>query len=249
MYRELSPEDHRKIIGLDDDGVPDVLLLVGVFAVHEVAERFAAYLEDARYLRTFPGYLASYKGLKVGLAACLGGPMAAMHAHTWCAAGVPAVIQLGWFGALQPGMALGDVIVPSHAERQDGASDWYLPKGILADSTPELSEAVVARLEAANIPVARHAVYSTPALLAESREVIADWSRHGWHGVDMETAATFAVAKALGARRAAALMRIDDLVAEEDSLAAKMPRERRAILREREREVTIAALEAVADSR
>jgi purine-nucleoside phosphorylase len=91
-----------------------------------------------------------------------------------------------------------------------------------------------------------HAIYSTPAILAESREVIADWRRHGYHGVDMETAATFAVAKSMGAARAAALIRIDDLVAEEDSLAEPMTREARAFMREREREVMHAGLEAVA---
>jgi uridine phosphorylase len=248
MYRELTPEDHRRILRIAPGEVPDVLLLVGVFAVHEGAARFAAYLEDAKPVRGIPAWTARFRGLRVALAGCFGGPMAAMHTHMWCGAGVPTVVQLGWFGALQPGMALGDVLVPRHAERQDGVSDWYLAKGILSDASPELAEAVVARLGAAGIPVSQHAIYSTPALLAESREVIADWSRHGWQGVDMETAATFAVAKALGARRAAALMRIDDLVSEEDSLAEQMPRERLAFLRAREQEVLRAVLEAVADS-
>ena len=249
MYRELTAEDHRRVLGIDASEVPDVLLLLGIFDVHAGGERFATYLEEPRWLKRYPAFLATYNGLKVGLAAALGSPMAAMHAHTFCAAGTPVVIQLGWFGALQPGMALGDVLVPRHAERQDGTSDWYLPKGILADATPELSTAIVARLKGRDIPVSEHAIFSTPALLAESREVIADWSRHGWQGVDMETAATFAVAKSLGARRAAALIRIDDLIAEEDSVAVAMPEERRALLRAREREVVAAVLEAVAAGR
>jgi len=77
--------------------------------------------------------------------------------------------------------------------------------------------------------------------------VIADWSRHGYHGVDMETAATFSVAKHLGARRAAALLRLDDLVAEEHSLARGLPRDLRGFMREREREVLYAVIEAVGD--
>ena len=247
MYRELGPDDHRRILGIEAGDVPDVLLLVGVFAVQPGAERFAAYLDEASLLPHYPAWMGRYRGTRVALAACFGGPMAAMHAHTWCGGGVPAVVQLGWFGALQPGMALGDVVVPGHAERQDGVSDWYLPKGILADASPDLSRAIAARLRALAIPASEHAIYSTPALLAESREVIADWSRHGWQGVDMETAATFAVAKALGARRAAALIRLDDLVAEEDSLADRMPRERRDFLRQREREVMLGVLDAIVD--
>lgn len=245
MYRELAPEDHRRILGLSEAELPDILLLLGVFDVTAGAERFSGYLENPAWHRRFVAWLGSHRGLKVGLVGAFGGPMAAMHAHTWIGAGVPIVAQVGWFGALQHGTNLADVVVPRHAERQDGVSDWYLPKGILADASPELASAVRAELDRRQVPNDAHAIYSTPALLAESRDVIADWSRHGYHGVDMETAATFAVAKSLGAMRVAALIRLDDLVAEEDSIADAMPRERRALLRDREPEITHAVLDAV----
>ena len=250
MYRELGPDDHRRVLGIEQTDVPDVLLLVGVFDVHTTLERrFTRYVDDARRLERFPAWLGMKAGMKVALAGALGGPMAAMHVHTFCGAGVPTVVQLGWFGSLQPGMALGDVVVPRHAERQDSVSDWYLAKGILADASPGLSSEICARLRERGVGVNEGAIFTTPALLAESREVIADWSRHGWQGVDMETAATFAVAKALGAQRAAALIRLDDLVAEEDSVAVALPRERRHFIRAREREVLEAVVEAVAAQR
>jgi uridine phosphorylase len=252
MYKELGPEDHLRLLGLSRAELPEVFLLLGVFDVHEGAKRFAGYLDDARFSRSetsvsgIPYYLGTHQGTKVAISACFGGPMAAMFAHTWCHAGVPTVVQLGWYGALQAGTKLGDVVVPRHAERQDGVSDWYLAKGILADATPELATGIVERLKAREIPVHERAIYSTPALLAESREVIADWSRHGWHGVDMETAATFAVAKHLGARRAAALLRIDDLIAEEHSIADGLKGEHRTFMRARERDVMHACIEAAA---
>lgn len=252
MYKELGPEDHQRMLALRPDELPDVLLLLGIFDVHRGAERFAAYLEAPVFSRSetsasgIPYYIGRHKGTRVALSGCFGGPMAAMFAHTWCGAGVKTVVQLGWYGALQPGTSLGDVVVPRHAERQDGVSDWYLAKGILADATPELAQAISDRLRQRDIPVNEHAIFSTPALLAESREVIADWSRHGWHGVDMETAATFAVAKHLGARRAAALLRIDDLVSEEHSLAEGLRGDHRTFMRTRERDVMHAVIEACA---
>jgi uridine phosphorylase len=246
MYRELEAADHQRMLGLTPGEVPDVLLLLGVLAIEARGAHFARHLDSAEICSTrYPAYIGTYRGLRVGLAACFGGPMAAMHTHTFCAAGVSTVIQLGWFGALQRGTGLADVIVPPHAERQDGASDWYLPKGILADATPELSAAIVRELKNRQITVHEDGIYSTPALLAESRDVIADWSRHGYLGVDMETAATFAVAKSLGARRAAALIRIDDLVAETHGLASEVDAADRAVLRAREPEVTHAVLDAV----
>ena len=245
MYRELHATDHQRILGLEPHELPDVLLMVGALDVTKTAARFASYFDDVTPLKSFPGYTARRGVTRVGLGGVFGGPMAALHAHTWLAAGVTTVVQLGWYGALQHGSNIGDVIVPRHAERQDGVSDWYLAKGILADATAEFAEAIASRLEAASVPVERHAIYSTPALLAESREVIADWSRHGYFGVDMETAATFAVAKSIGARRAAALIRIDDLVAEEDGLQHEMPRERLHLLRSREPEIIDAVIAAV----
>ena len=252
MYKELGPADHQRMLALTEGDLPEVVLLLGVFDVHEGAKRFAGYLDDVRFSRSetsvsgLPYYLGTHNGTRVALSACFGGPMAAMFAHTWCGAGVATVVQLGWYGALQPGTQLGDVVVPRHAERQDGASDWYLAKGILADATPELAQAISDRLRQRDIPVNEHAIFSTPALLAESREVIADWSRHGWHGVDMETAATFAVAKHLGARRAAALLRIDDLVSEEHSIAEGLRGDHRTFMRTRERDVMHAVIEACA---
>ena len=41
MYRELTAADHQRILGIEPDAVPDVLLLVGIFSVHEGARRFA----------------------------------------------------------------------------------------------------------------------------------------------------------------------------------------------------------------
>jgi uridine phosphorylase len=245
VYRELTPDDHRRVMGVSEADVPDVLLVVGAFDVHTTAERFITYLQSPQRLRAVPCYLGRSGAVRVGLAACFGGPMAAQWVHTFCAAGTPRVVQLGWFGALQPGMALGDVVVPRHAERADGVSDWYLAKGILADATPALATGIAAHVRARGIPVNEHAIVSTPALLAESREVISDWSRHGWQGVDMETATTFAVAKALGAERAAALLRFDDLLTEEDSVAARLPNERLRVRREREAAVVASVLDAV----
>ncbi len=245
MYQEMAAADHRRVLGIDEENVPDVLLSLGVFDVAAGAKRFADYLESAEPLRRYPAYIGRYRGLRVGLAASFGGPLAAFHVHTFAAAGTPVVVQLGWYGALQDGTSLGDVVVPRHAERQDGVSDWYLPKGILADASQELSVAIARQLEEAGGTVHQAAIYSTPALLAESREVIADWSRHGYHGVDMETAATFAVAKQFEIRRAAALVRFDDLLREEDHLAMRMPRERREILLGREPVVVEAVLNAL----
>ncbi|MFN0094788.1 MAG: hypothetical protein ACKVVT_08430 [Dehalococcoidia bacterium] len=249
MYKELGPGDHQRAIGISDDDVPDVLAFIGAFGATRTAARFARYLDDAGELPRMESWIGPKHGLKVALAAGMGGPLAAFLVHTWVGAGVPRVVQLGWYGALQPGTGLADVAVPHHAAREDGTSDWYLPKGLLADATPELQRRVAAGLRAEGVPVHESAIFTTPALLAESSDVISDWQRHGWQGVDMETATTFSVAKSLGAQRVAALIRMDDLVAETDSIASEWPKERRQALRAREELVFDVAMRAVAAQR
>jgi len=225
--------------------MPDTLVIFGEIAVHQAARRLAGYLGEFEFLPHFPGYFATHDGRRIAVQAAFGGAMAAHYVHAWCGAGVKTVIQLGWFGALQHGMDAGDVVVPVQAAREDGVSDWYLPKGILADASPELASAVGAAIRAKGIAVNEGPLFTTPAMLAESREVILDWSRHGWLGVDMETASTFAVAKHFDARRAAALVLIDDLVGEKNSLAEVATMQALApLLREREEQVLLAALEA-----
>ena len=108
MYKELGPADHQRMLALTGADLPEVVLLLGVFDVHEGAKRFAGYLDDARFSRSetsvsgLPYYVGTHNGTRVALSACFGGPMAAMFAHTWCGAGVATVVQLGWYGALQP---------------------------------------------------------------------------------------------------------------------------------------------------
>ena len=247
MYRELDPAAHRHMLGIAEDQLPDVLVIFGELAIERAGQRMIEYLEDPEYLPRWGGYMANFRGLRLAFHVAFGGAMAAHYVHIWCGAGVRTVIQLGWFGALQHGMEAGDVVVPEHAAREEGVSDWYLPKGVLADSTPELASAIGTAIRAKGIAVNEGPLFTTPSMLAESRDVIADWSRHGWLGVDMETAATFAVAKHFNARRAAALILIDDLVGEKNSLAEVATTQALGpLLREREEQVLHAALEAAA---
>ncbi|BCX03142.1 MAG: hypothetical protein KatS3mg053_1080 [Candidatus Roseilinea sp.] len=132
--------------------------------------------------------------------------------------GARRIIQIGYFGGLQPHMRRADLLVPTEAIRQDGASDAYLP----AETRLLASQSLCARLSAvASTEGAR--VHQLPQLtiaggiLSETREQIAEWSARGYGGVDLETAATFAIAHRYGLEYAAILM-CSDVVVESDTL-------------------------------
>ena len=248
MYREMDASALRKAIRVSEAELPEALLVVGEFRIARALERLAGYFDSAQKQRGTDGWLVEHDGRRYAIEVAFGAAMAGNIVHLWCGAGVPTVVQLGWFGALQPGSTAGDVLVPTHAAREEGVSDWYLAKGILADASPELAGAIGERLHALPGGVLEGPISTTPSMLAESREVIADWGRHGWQGVDMETAATFAVARHFGAERAAALILVDDLVSE-SNLFPITSREVLAALHERERAVLLAVLEVLAQRR
>ena len=248
MYQEMDAAVLRGMLRIEEADLPDALLIVGEFRTARALERFGSYFDSPKRHRGSDGWLVERHGRRYAIEVAFGAAMAGHLVHLWCGAGVGTVVQLGWFGALQPGLAAGDVLVPTHAAREEGVSDWYLPKGILAGASADLASGIAGRLRDLPGDVIEGPIFTTPSMLAESREVIADWGRHGWQGVDMETAATFAVARHFEAERAAALILVDDLVSE-TNLFPITSREVLDALHEREREVLFAVLEVLADRR
>ena len=138
----------RKAIRVSEAELPEALLVVGEFRIARALERLAGYFDSAQKQRGTDGWLVEHDGRRYAIEVAFGAAMAGNIVHLWCGAGVPTVVQLGWFGALQPGSTAGDVLVPTHAAREEGVSDWYLAKGILADASPELAGAIAERLHA-----------------------------------------------------------------------------------------------------
>jgi purine-nucleoside phosphorylase len=218
MYHERPAADHLRYLGFDD-GPPDGLIIVGHFHPVRVTKQFADMLGDSEPLpRAEAGWVIPRGQHRVMLIGAAASPMAGHWAHLAARAGVRQIVQFGWYGALQPGTRAGDVLVPTRAGRGDGVSRWYLEGREPADASPGLSGRLADAITGQGLRVHRGPMYTTTSLLSESREVVERWRRAGYHGVDMETAATFAVARSEGADRAAVLLRIDDLVSGEHDL-------------------------------
>jgi purine-nucleoside phosphorylase len=86
----------------------------------------------------------------------------------------------------------------------EGASQYYKSDGNEVAASFEFAGAVEPR-SGEPIPIRYGRLYTTSALFAESHQDIARWSAQGFLAVDMETAATFAVAEHFGMERAALL--------------------------------------------
>ena len=144
----------------------------------------------------------------------VGAPMAAGLLEEAIAAGCRAFVACGGAGAVAPGLALGHVVVPSAAVRDEGTSYHYLPPGREVATAPADLAAAVAVLEEEDVPHVVGKTWTTDAPYRETRAKIARRRDEGCITVEMETAAFLAVARFRGVRFAQYLYAGDDLSGE-----------------------------------
>lgn len=136
----------------------------------------------------------------------MGGPSAAIVVRELIDLGARTLIRTGTCGALDSGLALGDVVVVSEAVAADGASRG-LGTGEHVAADAELTEA----LEGAG-PGRAARVVSTDLFYAPDEEAALErWRSAGAVAVEMEAAAVLATAAANGARAACVLLVTDTL--------------------------------------
>jgi uridine phosphorylase len=101
----------------------------------------------------------------------------------------------GGAGALVPELALGNVVVPTAAVRDEGTSYHYLPPSREVEPAPSAVEAATALLDARGVPYTIGKTWSTDGIYRETRARAARRREEGCLVVEMEAAALFAVAR------------------------------------------------------
>ena len=141
----------------------------------------------------------------------VGAPLAAGFLEELIARGCRTFVACGGAGVLVPDVALGHVIVPTSAIRDEGTSYHYLPPSRTASPTPQAVDAIVETLEAHHVPFVTGATWTTDALYRETRGKVERRVAEGCLTVEMEAAAFFAVAAFRGVTFGQLLYAGDDL--------------------------------------
>lgn len=173
-------------------------------------ERIAAHMEEIRELgfnREYKSVSGKYKGVPVlAMSTGMGGASTAIAVEELKNIGVTAMIRIGSCGALQDGIALGDLILVSGAVRDDGASRTYIPKQYPAVPDTELLFLCLQAARKLQYPHHLGLCRSHDGFYIDNEEeVSAFWSAKGILGSDMETAALFTVGRLRGMRCASLL--------------------------------------------
>jgi len=161
---------------------------------------------------TNPIYELDYGGHRLALVhPGVGAPLAAGCLEELIARGCRAFVACGGAGVLVPDLAMGHVVVPTAAVRDEGTSYHYLPPGRRVEATPRAVDAIVATLERHAVPYVAGLTWTTDALYRETRVRMARRVAEGCLVVEMEAAAFFAVAAFRGVAFGQLLYAGDDL--------------------------------------
>jgi uridine phosphorylase len=159
-----------------------------------------------------PIWELSYEGRRLAVVhPGVGAPLAAAFLEELIARGCRSFVACGGAGVLVPDVALGHVIVPTAAVRDEGTSYHYLPASRTAEPSAAAVGAIVAALEHHHVPYVTGGTWTTDAIYRETRGKLERRVAEGCLTVEMEAAALFAVAAFRGVTFGQLLYAGDDL--------------------------------------
>jgi uridine phosphorylase len=144
----------------------------------------------------------------------VGAPMSAASMDACIALGARKFIACGGAGVLSR-RAIGHVIVPSRALRDEGTSYHYQPASRWIEPDPRAKAALLDVLSEKQLPHEAGAIWTTDAYFRETRNKVARRKAENCLAVDMECAAFCAVARFRGVQFAQALYAGDSLAEEQ----------------------------------
>jgi uridine phosphorylase len=158
-------------------------------------------------------YTGTYQGIKV--TAINGGRFSADTAITtevMCNAGIKNIIRIGSCGALDENIKVGDLIVVENALRGEGVTPYYVESAFETIADKKIYDTICNAAVASGIAVHRGCVWTTDALLRETRQIIEAKRQEGALAVDMVSSVVLTIAQTYGVRAGAILAVSDNVI-------------------------------------
>jgi uridine phosphorylase len=206
----IEPSDHIEPTGIP----PHAVLCFFQDAIEKVVAEHGGTIIDhvISEIGHNPIYELDIDGSRLALVhPGVGAPLAGAFLEELIARGCRAFVACGGAGVLVPDVALGHVIVPTAAIRDEGTSYHYLPAGREVEPSRQAVDAIVATLERHHVPYVTGKTWTTDGLYRETRGKLERRVAEGCLTVEMEAAAFFAVAVFRGVTFGQLLYAGDDL--------------------------------------
>jgi len=190
--------------------VPEII----VIAAKSETKKLAELTNASKVVWGFdPLYIGKVETKKIGLVPQgVGASATAILVEHLIACGAKVILFSTALGAFQPYMKPEDFVIPSKVVIGEGTSKYYYPR--IKVIRPDLEIVKILKEACSKIGVKPFigSVWNTDALYREMRSQIKKLQAQGVLGVEMESSATFTVAKFRGIK-AASLLRVSDSLA------------------------------------
>jgi len=179
-------------------------------------KRAAGQLDQIGEMRSETLCIPIYETLCGGRSICLVQGFVGSAGTAGCfeeliASGCDRFVVCGGAGVLRPDIAVGHLIVPHTAVRDEGVSYHYIEPSREIACDPEVVDVIERELMRDGIPYIRAKTWTTDAFYRETRDKAALRVSEGCVTVEMEAAAFFAVAQFRGVKLGQILYGGDDL--------------------------------------
>ncbi|EGR1892077.1 nucleoside phosphorylase [Vibrio vulnificus] len=174
------------------------------------ANRIAALLENAELIaenREYRLFNGEFQGKAITVCSTgIGAPSMIIAVEELKQCGAKYIIRVGSAGAMQPNIALGELIVAEGAVRDEGGSKAYIDAAYPAYASFCLLKGLDGYLQMQTVPYHMGVVRSHDSFYTDDEETLCQyWNKKGILGADMETSALFTVGRLRGLHVASVL--------------------------------------------
>ena len=162
--------------------------------IKEIPNRIAAHFSAESAF--FPVYELDYRGEKIALIqAGVGAPVGAFQIEELCAMGCKKIIACGSCGVLENDIAVGHLIIPTSAIRDEGTSYHYVKASREIEANTEAVNAIEKTMIEKKVPYIKGKTWTTDAFYRETPAKIKHRKNEGCITVEMEASAYMAVSQ------------------------------------------------------
>lgn len=154
-----------------------------------------------------------YNGIKI--TAMNGGRFStdtAITTEVMCNAKIQNIIRIGTCGALDENIKIGDLVVVDKVIRGDGVTPYYVDNNFQTHADKKISDILCAVAKDMGVGIWRGCVWTTDALLRETREIIEQKQKEGAIVVDMVSSSLLTIAKLYNVKAGAILSVSDNVI-------------------------------------
>ena len=158
-------------------------------------------------------YTGEYEGIKI--TTINGGRFSADTAITTevvCNAEIKNIIRIGTCGALNEKMQIGDLIVVDGVIRGDGVTPYYVDEKFITTPDKKLTDTLIEVAKGMGSQVYTGKVWTTDAILRETREVVETKRKEGAIAVDMVSSCLLTISQLYNTKAASILAVSDNVI-------------------------------------